>query len=170
MTGPDAPTSSRRAVLAGAGAACVAALSGCTAYNANNGGLAGAPPAQNSPAASAGSSGAGAGTTQSRSHSGAASAREPSAAARSPAAATGPDLARAGICRRNAHFCVEFGGMTGGWPPAAPTPNSSARAACPARCGSPVTRTGDDARACIAMCWEYDQAGRMTCRTVSTRW
>ncbi len=61
MTGPDAPTSSRRAVLAGAGAACVAALSGCTAYNANNGGLAGAPPAQNSPAASGGSSGIGAG-------------------------------------------------------------------------------------------------------------
>jgi Rieske Fe-S protein len=62
MTGPDAPTSSRRAVLAGAGAACAAALSGCTAYNANNGGLAGAPPAQNSPAASGGSSGTGAGT------------------------------------------------------------------------------------------------------------
>ncbi len=61
MTGPDAPTSSRRAVLAGAGAACVAALSGCTAYNANNGGLAGAPPAQNSPAASGGSSGTGTG-------------------------------------------------------------------------------------------------------------
>jgi Rieske Fe-S protein len=61
MTGPDAPTSSRRAVLAGAGAACVAALSGCTAYNANNGGLAGAPPGQNSPAASAASSGNGAG-------------------------------------------------------------------------------------------------------------
>jgi Rieske Fe-S protein len=61
MTGPDAPTSSRRAVLAGAGAACVAALSGCTAYNANNGGLAGAPPAQNNPAASAASSGNGAG-------------------------------------------------------------------------------------------------------------
>ena len=61
MTGPDAPTSSRRAVLAGAGAACVAALSGCTAYNANNGGLAGAPPAQNSPAAGGGSSGTGAG-------------------------------------------------------------------------------------------------------------
>jgi len=61
MTGPDAPTSSRRAVLAGAGAACVAALSGCTAYNANNGGLAGIPPAQNSPAASGGSSGIGAG-------------------------------------------------------------------------------------------------------------
>jgi Rieske Fe-S protein len=61
MTGPDAPTSSRRAVLAGAGTACVAALSGCTVYNANNGGLAGAPPAQNSPAASGGSSGTGAG-------------------------------------------------------------------------------------------------------------
>ncbi len=61
MTRPDAPTSSRRAVLAGAGAACVAALSGCTAYNANNGGLAGAPAAQNSPAASSGSSGTGAG-------------------------------------------------------------------------------------------------------------
>ena len=61
MTGPDAPTSSRRAVLAGAGAACVAALSGCTAYNVNNGGLAGAPPGQNSPAASGGSPGAGAG-------------------------------------------------------------------------------------------------------------
>jgi len=61
MTGPDAPPSSRRAVLAGAGAACVAALSGCTAYNANNGGLAGIPPAQNSPAASGGSSGIGAG-------------------------------------------------------------------------------------------------------------
>ena len=61
MTGPDAPTSSRRAVLAGAGAACVAALSGCTAYNANNGGLAGAPPAPNSPAASTGSSGTGTG-------------------------------------------------------------------------------------------------------------
>jgi Rieske Fe-S protein len=61
MTGPDAPTSSRRAVLAGAGAACVAALSGCTAYNANNGGLAGAPPAQNTPAASTASSGNGPG-------------------------------------------------------------------------------------------------------------
>jgi Rieske Fe-S protein len=48
-------------MLAGAGAACVAALSGCTAYNANNGGLAGAPPAQNTPAASAASSGNGAG-------------------------------------------------------------------------------------------------------------
>jgi Rieske Fe-S protein len=54
MTGPDASTSSRRAVLAGAGATCVAALAGCTTYNANNGGLAGAPPAQNTPAATGG--------------------------------------------------------------------------------------------------------------------
>jgi Rieske Fe-S protein len=60
MTGPDASTSSRRAVLAGAGATCVAALAGCATYNANNGGLAGAPPAQNTPAASTGSSGNGA--------------------------------------------------------------------------------------------------------------
>ena len=61
MTGPDASTSSRRAVLAGAGATCVAALAGCATYNANNGGLAGAPPAQSTPAASAGSSGSGSG-------------------------------------------------------------------------------------------------------------
>jgi Rieske Fe-S protein len=46
-------------VLAGAGATCVAALAGCTTYNANHGGLAGAPPAQNTPAASTGSSGNG---------------------------------------------------------------------------------------------------------------
>jgi Rieske Fe-S protein len=59
MTAPDAPTSSRRAVLAGAGATCVAALAGCTTYNANHGGLAGAPPAQNTSVASTGSSGNG---------------------------------------------------------------------------------------------------------------
>ena len=57
MTSPDAPSSSRRAMLAGAGAACVAALSGCATYNANTG-LAGAPPAQSS-AAGAASSGNG---------------------------------------------------------------------------------------------------------------
>ena len=54
MTGPDASTSSLRAVLAGAGATCVAALAGCATYNANSGGLAGAPPAQNTPAATGG--------------------------------------------------------------------------------------------------------------------
>jgi Rieske Fe-S protein len=51
MTSPDVPTSSRRALLAGAGAACVAALAGCETYNSNSGGLAGAPPAQSSSAA-----------------------------------------------------------------------------------------------------------------------
>lgn len=34
---------SRRALLAGAGAACAALAAGCTTYNANNGGLNGAP-------------------------------------------------------------------------------------------------------------------------------
>jgi Rieske Fe-S protein len=57
MTSPDAPSSSRRAMLAGAGAACVAALAGCETYNANTG-LAGAAPAQTS-AAGAASSGNG---------------------------------------------------------------------------------------------------------------
>jgi Rieske Fe-S protein len=61
MTAPDVPTSSRRAMLAGAGAACVAALSGCTAYNVNHGGLAGAPPAPaNTPASGSGSGSGGA--------------------------------------------------------------------------------------------------------------
>jgi Rieske Fe-S protein len=58
MTSPDVPTSSRRAMLAGAGAACVAALSGCATYNANTG-LAGAPPAQSSTASSGNGSGNG---------------------------------------------------------------------------------------------------------------
>jgi ABC-type multidrug transport system ATPase subunit len=30
--------------------------------------------------------------------------------------------------------------------------------------------TGDDVRACIAVCWEHDQTGRMTCPIVSMRW
>jgi Rieske Fe-S protein len=40
------PLHSRRALLAGAGVACVAALAGCTTYDANNGGIAGPPPSQ----------------------------------------------------------------------------------------------------------------------------
>jgi Rieske Fe-S protein len=43
MTRPDTRASSRRTVLASAGAACVAALAGCARYDVNNGGLAGAP-------------------------------------------------------------------------------------------------------------------------------
>jgi Rieske Fe-S protein len=57
MTRPDARSSSRRAVLAGACAACAAGLAGCARYGTSNG-LAG-PPAQggaSSPAAGAGSS------------------------------------------------------------------------------------------------------------------
>jgi Rieske Fe-S protein len=46
MTGPDvrSPSSSRRAVLAGTCAACVASLAGCARYTTSNG-LAGAPAA-----------------------------------------------------------------------------------------------------------------------------
>src|SRR6266516_4879243 len=38
--------SSRRTVLACAGAACAAVLAGCSTYNSNNGGVAGSQPAQ----------------------------------------------------------------------------------------------------------------------------
>jgi Rieske Fe-S protein len=57
MAEPSLPASSRRTLLACAGAACAAVLAGCTRYNSNNGGVAGAPPAQSSspPAAPAGS-------------------------------------------------------------------------------------------------------------------
>jgi Rieske Fe-S protein len=59
MTRLDIPASSRRAVLASAGAACVAALAGCARYDANNGGLAGVPAQGDSasPAASTAQSG-----------------------------------------------------------------------------------------------------------------
>jgi Rieske Fe-S protein len=58
MTGPDARSSSRRAVLAGACAACAAGLAGCARYGTSNGGLAGQPAqyGASSPAAAAGSS------------------------------------------------------------------------------------------------------------------
>jgi Rieske Fe-S protein len=58
---------SRRALLIGAGVTCAAALAGCSTYDANNGGLAGAPPSSSSAAASGAAS------------SGAASAAAPSA-------------------------------------------------------------------------------------------
>ena len=61
MAEPSVPASSRRSLLACAGAACAAALAGCTTYNANNGGINGGAAAQTSsaPAASAGGSSAG---------------------------------------------------------------------------------------------------------------
>ena len=46
MAEPDVRASSRRTVLACAGAASAAALAGCARYNANNGGVAGAQPVQ----------------------------------------------------------------------------------------------------------------------------
>jgi Rieske Fe-S protein len=44
MTEPGVPATSRRTLLACAGAACVAALAGCARYNSNSGGLAGSSP------------------------------------------------------------------------------------------------------------------------------
>jgi len=57
MAEPSVPASSRRTVLACAGAACAAVLAGCARYNSNNGGVAGSQPAApaSSPAAAAGS-------------------------------------------------------------------------------------------------------------------
>ena len=57
MAEPSIPASSRRTLLACAGAACAAVLAGCARYNSNNGGVAGAQPVQSSssPAAPAGS-------------------------------------------------------------------------------------------------------------------
>jgi len=58
---PSVPASSRRTLLACAGAACAAALAGCARYSSNNGGVAGGQPAQSS-AAPAAPSGQGSGT------------------------------------------------------------------------------------------------------------
>ena len=65
MAEPRVPASGRRTLLAYVGAACAAALAGCTTYNANNGGIAGSQPAQGSstPAAAGGSSAAAGGST-----------------------------------------------------------------------------------------------------------
>jgi Rieske Fe-S protein len=66
MTGPRVRSSSRRAVLASACAACTAALAGCARYGTSNG-LAGAPaPAATTPSAGgAASSASSAGTSSS---------------------------------------------------------------------------------------------------------
>jgi Rieske Fe-S protein len=66
MAEPSVPASSRRTLLACAGAACAAVLAGCSRYDSNNGGIAGSQPAPASssatPPAQAGSgSGAAAG-------------------------------------------------------------------------------------------------------------
>jgi nitrite reductase/ring-hydroxylating ferredoxin subunit len=56
MTTPQVRTASRRALLAGACAACAAALAGCARYDSNNGGIAGGAPAQGGPPAQSGAS------------------------------------------------------------------------------------------------------------------
>jgi Rieske Fe-S protein len=61
MTGHRARSSSRRAVLAGACAACAASLAGCARYGTSNGGLAGSP-AQGGAATSAAGAASSAGT------------------------------------------------------------------------------------------------------------
>ena len=65
MAEPRVPASGRRTLLAYVGAACAAALAGCTTYNANNGGIAGSQPAQGSstPPAAGGSSAAAGGSS-----------------------------------------------------------------------------------------------------------
>jgi Rieske Fe-S protein len=67
MAKPSVPASSRRTVLACAGAACAAVLAGCSKYNSNTGGIAGsqpAPPSSSQAAAPAGpASGVAAGPT-----------------------------------------------------------------------------------------------------------
>ena len=61
MTEPSVPASSRRTLLAYAGAACAAALAGCTTYNANNGGINGqAAQSSSAPAAEVGENSGGA--------------------------------------------------------------------------------------------------------------
>jgi Rieske Fe-S protein len=63
MAEPRVPAPRRRTLLSYAGAACAAALTGCTTYNANSGGINGGQAAQSSsaPAAAAGGSSAAAG-------------------------------------------------------------------------------------------------------------
>ena len=63
MTTSHVRAPSRRTLLAGACAACAAALAGCSKYNSNNGGIAGSPPAPatSSSAAQAAPAGSGSG-------------------------------------------------------------------------------------------------------------
>ena len=85
MAEPAAPASSRRNLLACAGAACAAALAGCTTYNANNGGIAGGQPAQ---ATSTTAAGTASGSGAASSGSGAASAGSGAASSNGPAVLT----------------------------------------------------------------------------------
>jgi Rieske Fe-S protein len=57
MAEPSVPASSRRTLLACAGAACAAALAGCARYNSNSGGINGGQATQSSPAPAAAAGG-----------------------------------------------------------------------------------------------------------------
>ena len=61
MAEPSVPASSRRTVLACAGAACAAVLAGCSKYNSNTGGIAGSQPEQPSSSQAAAPAGSGSG-------------------------------------------------------------------------------------------------------------
>ncbi|HEY6787601.1 MAG TPA: Rieske (2Fe-2S) protein [Trebonia sp.] len=63
MTEPEAASTSRRVVLAGACAAGAAMVAGCTAYNANNGGINGPAKTSAAPTSGATSGGAASGGT-----------------------------------------------------------------------------------------------------------
>jgi Rieske Fe-S protein len=58
-TADNTPGQSRRALLVGAGVTCAAVLTGCTTYDANNGGFAGPPPSSSAAAPSTGTAAAG---------------------------------------------------------------------------------------------------------------
>ena len=82
------PAQSRRALLIGAGVTCAAALTGCTTYDANNGGLAGPPPSSSSAATS--------GAASAPSASGAASSATGSGAPAAAALATTAEVPEGG--------------------------------------------------------------------------
>jgi Rieske Fe-S protein len=78
MSTPQLRTPGRRALLAGACAACAAALAGCARYDANNGGIAGGAPAQ------------GAASTRGSAPGGASAPGGPASSAAGPATSNAP--------------------------------------------------------------------------------
>jgi nitrite reductase/ring-hydroxylating ferredoxin subunit len=76
------PATTRRALIAGAGAACAVVVAGCSTYNANNGGINGGAPADTSaPASATSAAGGGATSTGGSGGGGGASAAAPAALA-----------------------------------------------------------------------------------------
>jgi Rieske Fe-S protein len=91
---PEPLTTSRRALLAGAGVGCAALLAGCTTYDANNGGLAGPPPSSSPPSTTAAPASSGAGTAPAA--SGGATSAATTAPAGPPALASTSDVPEGG--------------------------------------------------------------------------